>query len=115
MVHGTKHNNHKIKIEVLRASPSQPSPLTEDLNYPNLAWLNLTYLRMEVVTCCPNPCEGPYPNPCRGKVVRVIATDKILADFARILSLLKGANSSKDESPQGFEKIMTSSRTFGLD
>ena len=32
--------------------------------------------------------------PAGSKIVRVIAADKILADFARILSLLKGANSS---------------------
>ena len=32
--------------------------------------------------------------PAGSKIVRVIAADKILADFARILSLLKGAESS---------------------
>ena len=32
--------------------------------------------------------------PAGSKIVQVIAADKILADFARILSLLKGANSS---------------------
>ena len=41
---------------------------------------------MEVVTGCLTPAGG--------KIVRVIAADKILADFARILSLLKGAELS---------------------
>ena len=39
--------------------------------------------------------------PAGSKIVRVIAADKILADFARILSLLKGANSSNDIFPSG--------------
>ena len=33
--------------------------------------------------------------------MRVIAADKILADFARILSLLKGANLSDETFPSG--------------
>ena len=49
------------------------------------------------------PAGSSILTPAGGKGVRVIAADKILADFARILSLLKGANSSNERCFSRFE------------
>ena len=50
--------------------------------------------------------------PAGSKIVRVIAADKILADFARLLLLLKGAESSLQPHQNTFLIIFVTQKHF---